>query len=226
MTRHRSCARQVFGVALWIMTINVGCACDIRQWNSLIAEASDRQQVEVVLIRAVIEVESNACERIGGELTTSSAGAMGLMQLLPATWGVYRDRLRLGNDPYEPHDNILAGSAYLHDLMQQLGPLDGLAAYFAGPQTLTDSHRTRSFPSAATVSYVHDVLSIVGRDTAISARESAPARQDAHSLSGRDPPSHRRVGDTPTVAESTLFAIKHERAVESMADPNTSVGKP
>ena len=38
---------------------------------------------------------------------------MGLMQIMPATWAELRERYDLGNDPYDPHDNILAGTAYL-----------------------------------------------------------------------------------------------------------------
>lgn len=41
---------------------------------------------------------------------------MGLMQIMPATWADLRARHRLGSDPYDPCDNILAGVAYLCEL--------------------------------------------------------------------------------------------------------------
>ena len=40
------------------------------------------------------------------------AGAIGLMQVMPDTWAGLRVRYRLGGDPYDPRDNILAGTAY------------------------------------------------------------------------------------------------------------------
>ncbi len=64
----------------------------------------------------------------------SRTGAMGLMQIMPDTWTVLRQRLRLGADPFDPHDNVMAGTALLRELYDRFGPSGFLAAYNAGPK--------------------------------------------------------------------------------------------
>jgi len=93
-----------------------------------IAEASRRFGVPVAWIRAVMRAES-----AGEARAVSSAGAMGLMQIMPATWADLRARHGLGRDPYDPRDNILAGTAYLRELHDRYGSPGFLAAYNAGP---------------------------------------------------------------------------------------------
>src|SRR3546814_17899607 len=58
---------------------------------------------------------------------------MGLMQLMPETWAELRQRHGLGIDPYAPRDNILAGAAYLRELVDRFGVPGAFAAYHAGP---------------------------------------------------------------------------------------------
>lgn len=55
------------------------------------------------------------------------------MQIMPGTWAELRIRYRLGRDPYNPRDNILAGTAYLRELFDRYGWPGLLAAYNAGP---------------------------------------------------------------------------------------------
>lgn len=64
---------------------------------------------------------------------TSRVGAMGLMQVMPATYAELRARHGLGPDAYDPRDNVLAGAAYLRELYDRFGPTGFLAAYNAGP---------------------------------------------------------------------------------------------
>src|SRR3546814_10756055 len=92
-----------------------------------IAEASRRFGVSVAWIRAVMRVES-----AGRVLTISSAGAMGLMQVMPGTWAELRTRYVLGGDPYDARDNILAGTAYLREMHDRYGSPGFLAAYKIG----------------------------------------------------------------------------------------------
>jgi hypothetical protein len=68
-----------------------------------------------------------------GRPITSRAGAMGLMQLMPATWASMRSALGLGGDPYQPRDNILAGTAYLRAMYDRFGYPGLFGAYNAGP---------------------------------------------------------------------------------------------
>jgi Transglycosylase SLT domain len=93
-----------------------------------IAEASQRFDIPASWLRAVIRAES------AGDLDAiSPKGAMGLMQIMPETWASMRLRYGLGADPFDAHDNILAGAAYLHELHDRYGAPGFLAAYDAGP---------------------------------------------------------------------------------------------
>jgi hypothetical protein len=93
-----------------------------------ISEASQRFAVPEDWIRAIITVESG-----GKSKAVSPKGAMGLMQIMPATWGPLRLRYRLGADPYDVHDNIVAGTGLLRELYDRFGASGFLAAYNAGP---------------------------------------------------------------------------------------------
>ncbi|GLV24727.1 hypothetical protein TomTYG45_11670 [Sphingobium sp. TomTYG45] len=68
-----------------------------------------------------MRAESGGQTRWNGRPIRSSAGAMGLMQLMPATWKEMRVRLGLGNDPDQPRDNILAGTFYLRLMHDRFG---------------------------------------------------------------------------------------------------------
>jgi soluble lytic murein transglycosylase-like protein len=93
-----------------------------------IAEAAQRFGLPPHWIRAVIAVES-----AGDPRAVSRAGAMGLMQVMPGTWAELRAAHGLGADPFDPHDNILAGTAYLRAMYDRFGSPGFLAAYNAGP---------------------------------------------------------------------------------------------
>jgi len=77
----------------------------------------------------------------------SSAGAVGLMQLLPATYGEMAAQYRLGDNPFEPRDNIMAGAAYLRWLHHKYGSPAMFAAYNAGPGRLEDHLKGASLPA-------------------------------------------------------------------------------
>jgi len=105
-----------------------GRQSDAGPYAGFVNEAAQRFAIPVDLIRAVIEVESG-----GNAAAVSRKGAMGLMQLMPQTWTDLRTRYHLGADPFDPHDNILAGAAYLRMLNDRFGAPGFLAAYNAGP---------------------------------------------------------------------------------------------
>ena len=115
-----------------------------------ITEASQRFGIPEHWIRAVLRAES-----AGDVRAISSAGAMGLMQVMPDTWAGLRARYRLGRDPYQPRDNILAGTAYLREMWDRYGNVGAmLAAYNAGPGRY-DEHRSTGRPlPAETRAYV------------------------------------------------------------------------
>ena len=100
----------------------------LHPFAAFVTEASRRFSVPEHWIRAVMHIESGAKQR-----ARSSKGAMGLMQIMPGTWNELRARHGLGPDPYDPHDNILAGTAYIRELHNRYGAPGFLAAYNAGP---------------------------------------------------------------------------------------------
>jgi len=108
-------------------------AGDVARWQPLIAEASARFGVPAPWIARVMAAESGGMTVWRGQPITSPAGAMGLMQLMPATWAAMRARLGLGSDPYQPRDNILAGTLYLRLLYDRFGYPGLFGAYNAGP---------------------------------------------------------------------------------------------
>lgn len=107
------------------------------RWDPDIAQASKRFAVPQAWIRAVMRAESGGRTMIGPhQPIKSSAGALGLMQLMPSTYDDMRKAYRLGPDPFDPHDNITAGTAYLHWLYGKYGYPEMFAAYNDGPGNL------------------------------------------------------------------------------------------
>lgn len=121
------------------------------------------------LIWAVINVESHSNIR-----AVSPKGAMGLMQLMPATWLAMRTELGLGADAFDPHDNILAGSHYLKSMYDLYGQEGYLAAYNAGPGRYL-SHRNTGRPlPMETQTYVVRVNRLLGESAPPSMSGSTP----------------------------------------------------
>lgn len=98
-----------------------------------VSEAALRFGMPEAWIYAVMRQESG-----GRADAVSSKGAMGLLQLMPATWRELTLELDLGNDPYDVRANVLAGSAYLRRMYDRFGSPGFLAAYNAGPQRYVD----------------------------------------------------------------------------------------
>ncbi|MFK0209494.1 lytic transglycosylase domain-containing protein [Agrobacterium sp. NPDC090283] len=136
-------------------------------YGAHIAEASQRFGIPEHWIRAVLRAES-----AGDVRAISTAGALGLMQLMPDTWASLRVRYRLGRDPYDPRDNILAGSAYLREMWDRYGNVAAmLAAYNAGPGRY-DDHRATGRPlPEETRSYVAALLPLLGGAAPVDAPE-------------------------------------------------------
>lgn len=121
------------------------------------AEAAKRFAIPERWIRAVMAVEST-----GDRTARSPKGAMGLMQVMPKTWNELRARYSLGNDPWQPRANIMAGAAYLREMHDRYGAIAAmLAAYNAGPKRY-DAHLAngRALP-AETVDYVAKIAPMI-----------------------------------------------------------------
>lgn len=138
-------------------------------WGPYITEAATRFGVPDRWIRPVMRQESGG--RLygpDGSLVTSDAGAMGLMQIMPATYETLRQRYGLGDDPYQPHDNIMAGAAYIREMYDRYGAPGFLAAYNAGPDRL-DAYLAGGTPLPdETVGYLASVSPQLGDGVAMS----------------------------------------------------------
>ena len=123
-----------FAVAVLALFMATPAAADpFGRWRPYIEEASARFGIPAEWIERVMRAESGGRTTLNGRPTTSHAGAMGLMQLMPGTWAEMRRRLGLGRDPHHPRDNIMAGTFYLRLMYDRFGYPGLFAAYNAGP---------------------------------------------------------------------------------------------
>jgi soluble lytic murein transglycosylase-like protein len=124
---------------------------------AFVSEASQRFGLPSAWIEAIIAVESTDDPH-----ALSPKGAMGLMQIMPSTWATWRDRLNLGNDPFDPRANILVGTAFLCDMLDRYGSPGFLAAYNAGPARYEDHLATGRPLPAETQAYLAMLTPMLG----------------------------------------------------------------
>jgi membrane-bound lytic murein transglycosylase B len=135
----------------------------MNRWNPLIAKASKRFGVPADWLRAVMRLESGGRTMLAENTPiVSNMGAMGLMQLMPATWQTMRAQLGLGNDPYDPHDNIFAAAAYLGWLKSKYGYPNMFAAYNDGPRNLEARMFDAKLLPAETRTYLARIVDRLG----------------------------------------------------------------
>ncbi|AMY70892.1 lytic transglycosylase domain-containing protein [Frigidibacter mobilis] len=169
-SRDRAAWRCVVLAAIGALSLGSGSAAAVAQSTPIvrpaavdlhadhIAEASRRFGIPEHWITAVLRAES-----AGDVRAVSMAGAMGLMQVMPATWAELRSRYGLGRDPYEPRDNILAGTAYLREMFDRYGNVAAmLAAYNAGPGRYDEYLATGRILPAETRAYVAALAPMLG----------------------------------------------------------------
>jgi soluble lytic murein transglycosylase-like protein len=105
----------------------------LKLWQPEIDNAAANFGLPGAWVKAVMARESGGRTTLQGQPIRSTAGAMGLMQLMPKTYRDMRQRFALGADPDNPRDNIAAGTAYLHQMYVRYGYPNMFAAYNAGP---------------------------------------------------------------------------------------------
>jgi soluble lytic murein transglycosylase-like protein len=175
--------------------------------STMVAEASQRFGIPASWIRAVMHVES-----FGDVRALSPKGAMGLMQIMPESWATLRSRYGLGSDPYDAHDNMLAGAAYLRELLDRFGSPGFLAAYNAGPARYEDHLATGRALPAETQAYVATLAPVIrggtvdaatAVDAVVRSWSEAPlfvvpaASNATKPPASSDPRSGRRSTDSP-----------------------------
>lgn len=149
-----------------------GATSSVATWRPYTREASLRFGVPIAWIERVMQAESRGRTILGGRPIRSRAGAIGLMQLMPATWSDMRARLGLGTDPDDPRDNIFAGTFYLRLMYERFGYPGLFAAYNAGPARYADYLAGRTGLPRETIGY----LASVAPEARGSDRASATAR--------------------------------------------------
>lgn len=180
-------------VRLWIAAMSAFHAGPVHaetvaDWRPYIVEASSRFGVPTSWIERVMQAESGGRTMLDGRPIRSSAGAMGLMQLMPGTWADMRARPGLGDNPDDPRDNILAGTLYLRLMYDRFGYPGLFAAYNAGPGRYADYLAGHARLPAETAAYLARV---------------AP------------PPSDRATVPMRAAASPSLFAVRRDvRAVD------------
>ncbi len=173
------------------------------RWGPYIREAATRFGVPERWVREVMRQESGG--RLYGDdgaLITSSAGAMGLMQVMPRTYETLHDRYGLGDDPYEPRNNVMAGTAYIREMYDRYGAPAFLAAYNAGPDRV-DAYLADGTPLPdETVNYLASVAPRLGSDVAMTGPLAAFA-------GSATPPSYVADGNHAYAGGGTVQAASY-----------------
>ena len=176
-------------------------------WADHITEAAKRFAIPERWIRAVMQAESDDDPH-----AISPKGAMGLMQIMPATWQELRARHGLGDDPYDPRDNILAGAAYITELHDLYGSPGFLAAYNAGPGRYEKHLVTGDSLPAETVAYIAKIVPQIDADAAVAWRTAdRPARSEwsvapIFIARATAPPGDGKTADTGTITDHSALA--------------------
>lgn len=172
-----------------------------------VAEAAQRFGIPELWIWRVMHAESR-----GNRGAVSHAGAMGLMQIMPATWTMLSARHGLGNDPFNVRANILAGAAYLRAMWDRYRDVRlMLAAYNAGPGRADAFAAGRRGLPAETTAYVRRIAPELGASdptSFVSAPVPAvPSWRDAPLFAAQPPVSDRgesRTGSLPTMRDEAV----------------------
>jgi soluble lytic murein transglycosylase-like protein len=171
----------------------LAAADPIDRWEPLIAEASLRFGIPAEWIRAVMRAESAGRTTLDRRPITSSAGAMGLMQVMPNTYRNMRQALGLGGNPYDPHDNIIAGTAFLAAMYNRFGYPGLFAAYNAGPERYDAWLRQGTPLPAETLAYLGAISSDVAESVLAMGAATGPRGSGSTRVANSRPRSEPEV---------------------------------
>ena len=186
--------------ALLLLFFATPASAQVDRWSAEIGAASARFQIPETWIRQVMQAESAGRTELNGRMIVSRAGAMGLMQLMPATWLEMRAAHGLGADPFNPRDNILAGAAYLRAMHDRFGYPGLFGAYNAGPRRYAEHVQLGSRLPLETRVYLAKVTRGALKPPAASHVDPKLVFTPGHSGQGSDAPLER--------TEDRLFAIR------------------
>lgn len=172
-----------------------------------VPEAAARSGLPHDIIVRVMMAESG-----GNARALSPKGAMGCMQIMPATWASLSARYALGGDPWDARANMIAGSLYLAELAQRHGFPGAYAAYNAGETRWLRYRDSGASLPAETVAY----MARLGTGTSVARGEAQRPRWQEASL------FMARGGDRRTPAtddgdpEQRASASTQENGAQSM----------
>jgi hypothetical protein len=205
-----------------------------------VAAAARRFGIPEAWIWAVMRVESG-----GNARAVSRAGAMGLMQIMPATWAQFRGRYGLGADPFDVRDNIVAGAAYLREMHDRYGNASAmLAAYNSGPGRYDDYlSRGRPLPPE-TIGYLAQLTAFVGtagaaelavsaapdpfawRRAALFVRTASTASEAISVQSDGEEPASELPTEGPTSVDVRAAAPSSDEPADTLFVPRARAGRP
>lgn len=179
-------------------------------YAAFVTEAAQRFGIPEGWIWSVMRVESR-----GDPRAVSPVGAMGLMQIMPATWAMLSARFGLGGDAFDVRANIHAGAAYLRMMWDRYGNVSAmLAAYNAGPGRAdawlargnrlpaeTVAYVTRIAPALGSGNAVPNVAGVVAASSSWRNASVFTARADGGS-DAADRPIARASADSPNAEPS------------------------
>ncbi|AUW57529.1 lytic transglycosylase domain-containing protein [Sphingobium sp. SCG-1] len=180
-------------------------ADEVGRWTIYIDEASARFGIPTSWIERVMRAESNGLTMLNGRPIRSRAGAMGVMQLMPATWAAMRARLALGSNPDDPRDNILAGTFYLRLMYDRFGYPGLFGAYNAGPGAYAEWLAGKRRLPGETVAY----LGTVGGVQRPRQPVEVPAPPPSLFVVRRDSSGQTRVPASAS-QQVSLFAVRKD----------------
>lgn len=183
---------------------------------AFVTEASQRFGIPEHWIVAVKRAES-----AGDVRAISSAGALGLMQVMPDTWAALRVRYGLGRDPYDPRDNILAGAAYLREMFDRYRTIPAmLGAYNAGPGRYDEYVQTgRALPAET-----RDYIALLAPQLGATSPASAPSVAQPPPPDWREAPLFvvRSAGDRSATSPSENARSNDSRSSAAASTPDTA----
>lgn len=124
----RAAMVRTFGVLVIAVLSERATAQAAQPCTAFAPEASARSGLSIDVVLRVMRAESG-----GNPRALSSRGAIGCMQIMPATWRELAMRFDLGRDPWDARANMIGGALYLSEMGRRFGFPAAFAAYNAGP---------------------------------------------------------------------------------------------
>jgi soluble lytic murein transglycosylase-like protein len=190
--------------AILLLTAAPARADEVGRWRPMIEEASTRFGIPTSWIERVMQAESRGLTMLNGRPIRSRAGAMGLMQLMPATWADMRARFELGSNPDDPRDNILAGTFFLRLMYDRFGYPGLFGAYNAGPGAYAAWLAGNRRLPGETVAYLKSV-----GGTAQPVSSASQSRVPPALFVVRRTVSEDRSSPTASDPQASLFAVRN-----------------